>query len=144
MFVTWDGTFANNPYGMGESHLLLFAGFSDVLVLAEMEDGRGYNRSTSDWHRSAGRSLTQGLRVQGNGQFGKEFWELSFLVNEAQKDLFNQLLYAQQNGIDPIVIEDYFSPAFAGVNVWIDVDSRYLTTFAGQSWWRLQFTALEI
>jgi hypothetical protein len=141
MFVAWDGTFPNNPYQVGESHLLLFAGFSDILVVAELEDLNGYSHGFADFHRSAGRSLRGALRVQGSHS-AKQFWQLSVLVNGEQVNLFHNLLEAQQNG-EPIVIEDYFSGSIGGLSVWIDVDARYLTPVSHQGWWRLQFAALE-
>lgn len=138
-FLTYDGLLATNPNTPSIKHLLLSSPAStDVLILAEF-DSSPYDRVRDGFDKSAGRSLTGGIKVQGNNYNAKWLWRCQFLVNKEQLDLFEIFLANQIS--DQITLEDRWRNPIVTPLVWIDVDDRYASERGTD--WLLQFTAKE-
>lgn len=146
-FVAYEGTFASNPLAGGSTLYLLLAsaGVADTLVLSEFLDAP-YEVRKEGFDRSDGRSLTGSLRIKGSNYPTTRRWDCNYVVNQAQLDLFEQILSAQK-AEQPVTISDYFAPAPLVASCWIDTDSRYATAWgydaAQQPEYLLQFVVSE-
>lgn len=129
MFVTYEGAFATNPLAGGSTLYLLLAavGVADTLVLSEFVDNP-YELRKEGFDRSDGRSLTGSLRIKGNNFVVTRRWDCNFVINQAQLDLFDQILTAQK-AEQPVTISDYFAPVPVVAPCWVDIDGRYATAW---------------
>jgi hypothetical protein len=144
LIITFDGEIATNAQYINSktSHLILsHAAVADSLLLSEYDD-RPYEYYPIGWTKSAGRSLLGAIRLNGNN-WKKDVWECNFHTTQAQADLFDSLLQAQQDNT-PISIADRWKTAPIVRQIWVDVDQRYKTAVATNEWYRLQFQALEV
>lgn len=141
--LTFDGSVATNPYLSDTSHLeLSHPSITDSLIFAESTD-KPYEYYPTGWSRSNGRSLLGAIRLQGENWL-KDTWECNFLANYPQVDLFNQMLEAQQTSGSITLYDRWIDGYPTTKTVWIDVDRQYLSLVAANSWFRLQFTLLEV
>jgi hypothetical protein len=144
LIITFDGAIATNQQYINSktSHLILsHTAVADSLLLSEYDD-RPYEYYSSGWTKSAGRSQLGAIRLNGNN-WKKDVWECNFHATQAQADLFDLLLQAQQNST-PIIITDHWKTTLVTRQIWVDVDQRYKTAVATNEWYRLQFQALEV
>ena len=143
-FITWNGTQATNQYlSPFTSHLVLgHPSLTDSVLLAE-HDENPYQHYPTGWTKSDDRSLLGSLRLKGNNWL-KDSWECNFLVLSPQVDLFNQLLGAQQVAGNVTLIDRWIDGTVTTKLVWLQVDRQYLSLVAANSWFRLQFTCLEV
>jgi hypothetical protein len=140
MFITNDGAFAANVITSEQSYLLLScAGMADILVLSEFVTDTPYELFKEGFDKSAGRSLTGAIRVQGNDYAATRAWALSFVVGAAQLALFEAMLEVQAS--EQVSIEDRWGVSALTAPVWLDVDARYAAKRAGD--YLLQFSARE-
>lgn len=144
MYSTWDGNTPTIPYNSQiEKYLVLsHPDLADGLVLSHF-DQSPYDRTIMGFAIADSRSLVGSIKVQG-GTYKKILISGNFLVRPPQLDLFNQLLEVQKQSLSPIEMVDYFiTPTGEILNVWLQVDQKYVSNVAAQSWWRLQFEAWE-
>jgi hypothetical protein len=138
MIVTFGGTGALPT----DVYLTLSAVGLDTLVLAEFTgDNSPRQLRREGWDKSDGRSLAGSLRIKGNHYGATRIWDCNFLVDRPQSDLF-RLLLNHQTTSGQIILTDNFDGAGAAINVFVDVDDRYLTQIA-VNWYLLQFSARE-
>ena len=143
MFVTFDGAAATNQYLSPQTSHLIFShpSVAHSLLLAEYDE-KPYEHYPTGWSQGDGRSLLGSIRLKGDN-WKKDVWECNFHTQQAQVDLFNQLLQAQQD-TSPVTLADYWNGALVPKLVWLQVDRQYLTTVATNQWYRLQFQAWEV
>jgi hypothetical protein len=146
-WTTYEGTFATNPLAGGAALYLLLAatGVADILVLSEFVDAP-YELRREGFDRSEGRSLTGSLRIKGNSYPTTRRWDCNYVVNQAQLDLFEQILSAQK-AEQQVAISDHFAPVPVVTPCWVDIDGRYATGWgydeAGLPEYLLQFVVSE-
>ncbi len=143
--ITWEGTTATNPYLSPQtSHLQLsHPALADGLILAQ-SDNQPYQNYRTGQTRADGRSLRGAIRLKGDN-WKKDQWECNFLALAPQVALFEDLVAAQQADILHVALIDrWIDGVTATKNVWIDIDRQYLTLVGANSWFRLQFTLLEV
>ncbi len=145
MIITFEERTATNEYLTPPvSHIQLsHPDLNDSLLLAECDE-KPYERNIEGWTQSNGRSLSGLLRLKGNN-YRTNFWQCNFLVTALQVDLFNQLLVTQEYSPVRVQFTDrWVNGMDYTTGAWLDVDRQYLSVVAANSWWRLQFTALEV
>lgn len=141
--ITFDGSVLTNPYLSDTSHLeLSHPSIPDRLLLAESTD-KPYEHYLFGWARANSRSLLGAIKID-SGFWLKDTWECNFLANYSQVDLFNQMLQAQQTGGSITLADRWIDGYPTTKTVWIDVDKQYLSLVTANSWFRLQFTLLEV
>lgn len=141
--ITFDGSVLVNPFLSDTSHIeLSHPTISDRLLFAESTD-KPYEHYPSGWAKSNGRNLLGAIKIDG-GFWLKDTWECNFLASYSQVDLFNQLLQLQQTNGSVALADRWISDYPNNKTVWIDVDRQYLSLVAANSWFRLQFTLLEV
>jgi hypothetical protein len=143
--ITWEGTTATNPYLSPQtSHLeLSHPALADSLILAQ-SDSQPYQNYRTGQTRADGRSLLGAIRLKGNN-WQKDQWECNFLALAPQVALFEGLIQAQQADILPVALTDrWIDGVVISKNAWIDIDRQYLSLVSANSWFRLQFTLLEV
>ena len=145
MFLTFEGTTADNEYQTISSHIeLSHPSTPSKLIFAEF-DSKPFENYGSGQTRSDGRSLLGAIRLQGDN-WKKEVWECNFFAKLPQVELFNNLIQFQQDTSFSVVLVDRWSDdgSEKTKNVWIDIDRQYLTLVAANQWFRLQFQLLEV
>jgi hypothetical protein len=143
--ITWEGTTLTNPYLSPQtSHLQLsHPALVDSLILAE-SDNQAYQNYRTGQTRADGRSLLGAIRLKGDNWL-KDQWECNFLALAPQVALFEALIAAQQADILPVALVDrWIDGVVISKSVWIDIDRQYLSLIGANSWFRLQFTLLEV
>jgi hypothetical protein len=143
--ITWEGTTITNPYLYpATSHIQLsHPALADSLILAE-SDSRPYQNYRTGQSRADGRSLLGAIRLKGDN-WKKDQWECNFLALAPQVALFEELVRSQQDDVLPVALVDrWIDGVVISKNVWIDIDRQYLSLVGANSWFRLQFTLLEV
>ncbi len=143
-FITWAGTVAtDNYFNPNVNHIVLsHPSLADQLILAE-HDEKPYEHYPIGWTQADGRSLQGALRLKGDN-WKKDQWECNFHAQLPQVTLFNSMLQAQQDDALSVALADYWSNTPVVKQVWLQVDRQYLSLVAANSWWRLQFQAMEV
>ncbi len=141
-YITNDGSFVSFPIDAFVSYVTLSCtGITDVLVLSEFVENP-YSRRLQNLARASGRGLAGAISI-GQGNYSpKLLWALAFVVNEAQKSLFESMM-AIQSG-EQITLVDRWNVALSPLTteVWVNVDDQYISPYAGVDY-LLQIQALE-
>jgi hypothetical protein len=145
MFLSYFQASLTDPVPANQSAILISATFlPDTLVLMDFLENP-YSRYREGYDASDGRSLTGNIKIKGNDYTAKRHWQLAFLANAAQVDLFEQFLINQS--ATQVTINDKWGQGLADPKpalqsaCWLDVDARYLTRYGSN--WILQFSARE-
>lgn len=143
--ITWEGSTLTNPYLSPQtSHIQLsHPSLVDSLIFAQT-DNQPYQNYRTGQTKADGRSLRGAIRLVGNN-WKRDQWECNFLALAPQVALFEALIQAQQDdGLPVALVDRWIDGVVVSKNVWIDIDRQYLSLVAANSWFRLQFTLLEV